>query len=196
VDGLAGALLNAEVRAAFLAVPGAPVRLFIFEWAGPNTQNTLIPWRDITDDNSLYAIATTLISNPRQASEVSTALGQAMLFGGQVLASQGDCWRLTLDLSGDGQSNIGPRPQDIQQSLPPQVTINAIVVGADTGTSQGAIDSEISRLTSYFRSQVIRGPNAFVEAALGFEEFETAMTRKLLKELQVLSVGNLIPATQ
>jgi len=190
-NGLADALLDPQVSAAFLAVPGAPVRLFVFEWAGKGTQRTLVNWTDITNETVLREIAATLTTNSRQPREVATALGQAMLFGASELEKQSDCWRQTLDLSGDGQSNLGPRPQDVQSRLGDSITINAIVIGTDGGIAQGTIDGEITLLTSYFRRRVIRGPNAFVEAALGFEDFREAMTRKLLKELQTLAIGSL-----
>ena len=49
------------------------------------------------------------------------------------------------------------------------------------------------KLVAYFQSEVIRGADAFTEVALGFQEFEQAMIRKLLKELQGLSVSGLAP---
>ena len=39
------------------------------------------------------------------------------------------------------------------------------------------------------RGGIERGPEAFVMKATSFEKFETAMTKKLLKELQVLNVS-------
>ena len=51
-------------------------------------------------------------------------------------------------------------------------------------------------MTAYFESEVIHGPDAFVEAAIGFEDFENAMARKLLKELETLAVGQLFPDGQ
>ena len=37
---------------------------------------------------------------------------------------------------------------------------------------------------------MIVGPDAFVETALGFEAFEDAMVRKLLRELQGLALSS------
>jgi hypothetical protein len=39
---------------------------------------------------------------------------------------------------------------------------------------------------------VITGSGAFVETALGFDDYEAAMTRKLLRELEVLAVSELV----
>ena len=185
-DGLAAALQNKDVQAAFLAVPGAPVRIFIYEWAGTNTQNLLVRWTPVTTQAVLEDVSRTLLAAPQQKRELATAIGAAMLFGSRELTGQSDCWRLTMDLSGDGQSNVGPRPRNAQAQISERITINAIVIGSDAGGS----NNEISRLTSYFRAEVIKGPQAFVEAALGFEDFEDAMVRKLLKELQTFAVGS------
>ena len=43
---------------------------------------------------------------------------------------------------------------------------------------------EISELVSYFQTWVIMGPDAFVETALGFPDFEAAMVRKLRREME------------
>ncbi len=192
MDGLAGALLDPDVQAAFLAIPGLPVRLSVFEWAGPGSQLPVIPWIVIETAEDLSGVAAQLTAKRQSPREIQTAIGQAMLFGAQSLAGQSDCWRRTLDLSGDGESNIGPRPRDIRQSaLLADVTINALVIGQDAARYLNFSQSEIKQLTAYFESEVIHGPDAFVEAAIGFEDFQDAMARKLLKELETLAVGQL-----
>ena len=46
-------------------------------------------------------------------------------------------------------------------------------------------------LLSYWKTYVIRGPEAFVEPAAGFDDYEAAMRRKLLRELRSLALGSL-----
>ena len=110
VDGLAGALQRPEVQQAFLTFPEAPVRLFVYEWAGQDSRRILYPWTDITSTDDLAALSTTLRATPRLENEPATAIGEAMLFGANALLQQNDCWRRTLDLSGDGKSNVGIAP--------------------------------------------------------------------------------------
>lgn len=193
LDGLAGALFNPDVQDAFMAMPDTWVRLLIYEWAGPNSQRILVPWTEISANQQLDFIGTELLSTDRAPHELSTALGQAMLFGGKVLSQQFECWRRTLDLSGDGESNIGPRPREtLAAPILFGVTINGLVIGADAPPFSDASRSEISQLTGYFKSEVIRGPDAFVETAIEFEGFQDAMAKKLLKEIQTRAVGALI----
>ena len=67
-----------------------------------------------------------------------------------------------------------------------------IIVGLAQGSNKPrVIGNDIGDLFSYFRAEVIKGPDAFVETARGFEEFQRAMERKLLKELQSLAVSTL-----
>jgi hypothetical protein len=181
LDGLAGALTSTAVQNAFVAMPDTPVRLMIYEWSGSNVQHPLTGWNDITDTSVLNNMAAALLSTTQRPKELRTALGRAMLYGAGALNAQNDCWRLTLDIVGDGQSNLGPRPRDVKSMTPlTDITINALVIGNDNGD-----------LFSYFRAEVIKGPDAFIETARGFEEFQRAMERKLLKELQSLAVSAL-----
>jgi len=192
LDGLAGALMRPEVRDAFLALPDAPVRLYIYEWAGQASQRILSPWAEINTTTDLASIVKTLRNTPRIVQEPPTAIGQAMLHAGHALSKQPDCWRHTLDLSGDGRSNTGPRPRDLKaEPLLANVTINGLVVGSDSGGAADRRQAETASLWAYYKLEIIRGPQAFVEVATGFEDFENAMARKLLKELQTLAVSHL-----
>lgn len=187
VDGLAGALLAGEVQQAFMAMPGAPVRLHIFEWSGIGTQRDLVDWIDVTDTAVLQNIASALQSTARRPRELQTAIGAAILYGVRGLNRHSECWRRTLDLTGDGKSNQGPRPRDVHdQPEMTNITINALVIG---GAAQG--NAPLAELTAYFGAEVLRGPDAFVETALGFEAFQDAMERKLLKELLTFAIGTL-----
>ena len=187
LDGLAAALQHPEVVEALLSMPAHPVELAVYEWSGPFDQRLLLPWRSIDDIPTLQAFAGHLNTVRRSSMDPSTALGTAKTFGGALLAQRPDCWKYTLDISGDGKSNTGPRPRDIR--LPEQVTINALVIGSDDAASTDTRQEDVGELSSYFRAWVIQGPDAFIETALGFADFERAMVRKLKRELQGLSLA-------
>jgi hypothetical protein len=153
MDGLASALLDPDVQDAFLAMPGANVRLYIYEWGGYGTQRPLVAWIEVTDAAVLNRIAGQLLSTERRPHDPATALGRAMQYGAQALAAQRDCWRLTIDLSGDGESNIGPFPSDVRDAPSlSNITINALVIGADAAPFTDKRNSEIAELVAYFRA--------------------------------------------
>lgn len=185
LGGLAQALNSVPVRAALLEQTNAPVDLLIYEWSGPQDQLTLLPWTSITDAATLDAVIAQLNTVERRGEATpGTALGVAMLHGARQLAQRSYCWRRTLDISGDGKSNLGPRPRTVKPRLEAQgITVNALVIGADDPASGDIRQGEIAQLSAYFQAEVILGPNAFIEVALGFEGYADAMQRKLLREL-------------
>ena len=186
LDGLAAALAHSDVTAALLAAAGAPVSLAVYEWSGPTSQAVIVDWTAITDAATLDAVTARLRANARTPADPSTALGTALLVGGRLLGQRPDCWKRTLDISGDGESNTGPRPQDLGAA--PElagITVNALVIGPDAIAPPGGAQG----LLGYFETYVIRGPGAFAEHAEDFAAYEAAMVRKLLKELQGMVVG-------
>ena len=187
VDGLAGALTSPDVVAAITGTPDLTVAVTVYEWSGPFDAAEIVPWTDVATAEHLAAIAARLRAAVRAPGDPSTAIGSAMVHGFGLLAGRPDCARTTLDLSGDGKANTGPRPESV--AAPRGVTVNALAIGSDAPTTGDERQVQISELTTYFRAEVIRGPGAFVEAALGFEEYEEVMRRKLLREMLDLAIG-------
>jgi hypothetical protein len=179
-DGLAAALTAPEIREAFLAVPSAPVSLMIYEWSGWQQQEVRQDWATIATAADLEGVAARLRAQARSHAEFPTALGLALLYGGQALARRDACERRTLDVSGDGTNNDGASPELVKREFPFEgITINGLVVGSNNAT-----------LARYYREFVIAGPGAFVEEADDYDSFETAMRRKLLRELGVMEISD------
>lgn len=192
LDGLITALNDPDVAGALLATPSAPVSLMVFEWSGPADQAVLVPWTRITDAQTLANISGMLAETERRDATPGTALGTAMQTGAAYLDQQRDCWKRTLDISGDGESNLGVRPRDVKDAIGAQgITINALVIGTDAPSAGNRRQSQINALSAYFRSEVITGPDAFVQTALGFEDYAAAMTAKLKRELDGLALSTL-----
>ena len=188
MGGLADALGSAAVRAALLERVETPVELLVYEWSGPQDQQLLLPWTRITNAHALDTVIAQLNTVERRVEATpGTALGVSMMRGAQYLAQRNHCWRQTLDISGDGKSNLGPRPRSVKPRLAATgITINALVIGADDPAGGDLRQGEIGELSAYFSAEVILGQDAFVEVALGFEGYAEAMERKLLRELDVL----------
>lgn len=192
LDGLASALNDPAVRDALLFLPGSPVRLNIFEWSGVAFRRQILPWTDVASADQLDQIISTLKTTQRVPSPATTAIGAMMEYSAVILAQQTACWTRTLDVSGDGQSNEGSRPRDIIDSgAMAGITVNALVIGSDAPTGDVRRPDEISRLTAYFKAEVIFGRDAFVQTALGYADYERAMREKLLRELSILAIGSL-----
>jgi len=191
LDGLAAALTQPDVITAFMAIPQAPVRLFVFEWAGQSSQRRIIEWRVVESPADLESIAQTLRERPRFDLSPSTGLGAAMLYGGDALVTQSECQRHVLDISGDGKSNTGVMPRDLGPTALPGITVNGLVVGTKGERSGEHWWTEIVELHAFYVNDVIRGPGAFAMIASSFQNFEEAMARKLLRELQSYAVAKI-----
>ena len=189
LDGLAAALQNPQVVAAIEAVPEVPVRLMVFEWSGPEAQRLLVGWTPLRSGADLAGVASRLRAVQRVQADVSTAIGSALRYARAALTGHEDCWRLTIDISGDGKSNTGPHPRDVSRTQMGRATVNGLVIGQDTGNSGDRRQVELGELSSYFHAYVLAGPDAFVQTAMGFEDYERAMVAKLLRELETRSIA-------
>lgn len=183
-EGMARALTAPDVVDAFLA-PGDPVALALFEWSGTGYQRTIQPWVMVTDAGVLGDVAARVAAHRRGHWQGATAIGSAILYGGAMLAAGPACARSTLDISGDGVTNSGPSPAEAHAAPDlAGVTINGLAITGDLPMDHEGLPDGIGPLTRYYRDNVIKGPGAFVEVATDFADFERAMQRKLLRELQ------------
>ena len=133
----------------------------------------------IAGEGDLAEVAAQLLRQARSFEQFPTAIGFALLFGGQALAERTDCARRTLDISGDGTNNDGVSPEMARREAAlAGVTVNGLVIGATVVT-----------LSRYYRQFVIQGPGAFVEEAGDYDDFERTMRRKLLRELGVFQMS-------
>jgi len=186
LDGLANALHDPDVATAIFALPSAPISIAVFEWSSSGYQRLIQDWVALETDADLNALTQRLRSWTREAAPQATGLGAAMQFSQGMLERGPECWKQTLDISADGKNNDWPTPLDLKRkgTLGP-FRINGLVIAeGDDGS-----DTSAAELSAYFRARVIQGPDAFVEVALGFSDYERAMRRKLLKELQTQPMG-------
>lgn len=177
-SGTARALVSPEVRAAIKTLGG--VHVTVFEWSGREQQRVIERWRALVDDAAIEAVAEGVATHERTTSEYPTALGAALGFAhGRFLSGPGPCERRVVDVAGDGENNHGFGPESAYRAFDfSAITVNGLVV---SGASDEAVD--------YYRDHVLNGPAAFLEIAEGYEGFEAAMRRKLLREIGVMNVA-------
>ncbi|MBF9031369.1 DUF1194 domain-containing protein [Rhodobacterales bacterium HKCCE3408] len=181
-DGLIAALLSPEVQRAFLEGPG-PVALAVYEWSGRFQQDMLADWTMINSQADLLSVAERISQGSRRSTDFPTALGYAIGFAAQTFAEAPPCLFQTLDISGDGQNNDGFPPAAAYEHFPlADVTVNGLAIG---GAQR--------EIALYYEMEVIQGPGAFVEYASNHADFETAMRRKLERELRAMIVGDAEP---
>lgn len=169
-EGLADALRDPTVADALI---GARAEILVVHWTGSSRQAVAVPWRSMHSLADVEALAAEVASIPRRWRHFSTAIGDALLFTFNQFAEQPGCHHRVIDVSGDGKSNEGPLPSHVGHALAAQgVQINGL-----------AIEGSEDDLTTYFRENVIAGPNAFVLTAQGFRDYPRAIRRKLITEV-------------
>jgi len=184
-SGLAAALTAPDVRDAILSDPGYHVALHVFEWSGRYQQTTLLGWRLLRTDADIKDAAAAIAESAREHSNFPTALGYALGHASRVLENAPACERKTVDVSGDGRNNAGFGPRTAYRHFRfDDVTVNGLAIG-------GAADG----LTLYYQTDVLQGPNAFVETARDFEDFQRAMERKLIRETDTPDLGQIAADT-
>lgn len=81
--------------------------------------------------------------------------------------------RKVIDISGDGVNNAGPPPAEARdRAVAAGITINGLPI----------VELDPS-LAAYYRTNVIGGPDAFVEVATDLGSFAGAVLRKLIVEV-------------
>ncbi|MCP4821289.1 MAG: DUF1194 domain-containing protein [Shimia sp.] len=188
--GLAAALTSPSVQAAFFNAP-KPVALAVYEWSGISRQNLLLNWTVIETPQSLHQSAARLGLCKRQTTEFPTALGHAVVFASTLFEKAPRCDMQVLDVSGDGANNDGVTPKRAYKLFPLDgVIVNGLAIET-FGAKAAVLGAKPGDMAAYYRSELIKGPGAFVEVAKGFDDFERAMRRKLERELSMPVFGAL-----
>ncbi len=192
VSGLAAALNDPEVRSLILFGDGPPVKLAVFEWSSRNHQYLIQPWITLDTPQALDSAILRVQRHRKVRAGLRTALGTALTYASALLEQQPQCWQHTIDVSGDGENNIGSTPADVYSGLDfNRITVNALVV-VDSRTEVGeTINQSAAMLEAYYRESVIHGPDAFTIIAEGYSDYARAMRLKLIREMSPIMLGEL-----
>lgn len=181
--GLAAALGAPEVRHAILSGGAGAVALSAYEWSGRYKQKVLLDWTLLQAEADIDRAVDALAGSERSESEFPTAMGYGIGYAARMLSRAPVCGRRVIDVSGDGVNNDGFGPRTAYRHFPlADVTVNGLVILGH--------DAEV---LGFYRNEVIRGRNAFLETADGFDDFRNAMTRKLYREINDIMLGRAIP---
>jgi hypothetical protein len=174
IDGLANALVDERVIEAILTPEGAFINAAAYEWSGYQQQDMVLDWTVLDTPAAIRNFAARLSAHRRVYANFATAVGKGVEFGAQLLPRAPPCGRYVLDVSGDGQNNVGVGPDFFRKAgLLEGITINGLVI-------RGATPDP----ARYYEKYVLNGPDSFMVIANDFEDYTTAMTEKLLRELK------------
>lgn len=187
IQGYAAALASPEVQRALRAA--GRVTIGVVLWGDGSMPVQILPPRPAGTGWEAAALGEAMLSVPREISG-NTGLGRGLAEAVQILEARAPCaLRRVIDVSGDGKESFSPRARDRipvrdvrERAAALGITINGL-----------AITNEAADIADYYRREVITGPGAFVEEVGGYEDFATAILRKLVREIAPPELAVLTP---
>jgi hypothetical protein len=179
-DGYVMAFRDPEVHKAITSGPNGRIAVTYVEWAGPPTQQVVMPWTVIDGAQAAGAFADRLEGAPISRARM-TSISAALQYSGRLFESSGAKGiRRVIDVSGDGPNNAGYPVVPVRDELVAKgIVINGLPIMLKL--AQGFFD--LAELDLYYADCVIGGTGSFMIPIKQRHEFQTATRRKLLLEI-------------
>ncbi|MEX2644364.1 MAG: DUF1194 domain-containing protein [Acetobacterales bacterium] len=181
-DGYLAAIASQQIIDAIQQGELGRIALAYMEWADAHNQRVVVDWTVIADADDARGFVDLLAEQPI-GSGFHTSISAAIDVGVGLIEDNGfEGKRRIIDISGDGRSNKGRPLADARaDAIARGITINGLPVSGYSRLARSRVPPEY--LEEYYRDEVIGGPGAFMVVAENFEDFVTAIHRKLLKEI-------------
>jgi Protein of unknown function (DUF1194) len=172
--GYVAAFRNPRLLQAIQSGSQQRIAVTMLQWTGPVLQVQVVPWRLISTEASMHALADAIEAVPRQLFGGGTSISGAIDYAMSLFAAtEANGARRVIDISGDGNNNRGrPVTEARDDAVKAGVSINGLPILA--------LDPELDQ---YYLHNVIGGPGAFVVAAASYETFADAILKKLVTEI-------------
>jgi hypothetical protein len=149
------------------------IALTYIEWTDARRQSQVVGWRVIEDAAGAHAFAKAIGDALRPLPGWTSISGAIDFSAGLLLKSNFVAARRVIDISGDGANNDGrPVTEARDAAVAAGITVNGLPI----------LEVE-PELETYYRENVIGGPDAFVVVARDTGSFGEAVLRKLLVEV-------------
>ena len=174
VLGLSEAFRSPEVLQAIKEGPHGAIAVSVIQWSNSESTLVTLPWTRIDSQRTAQRLATQLRGMRRRATSGGTSISAAIristdYFRRSPFRSQ----RKVIDVSGDGRNNSGWGLELVRKrAVDRGITINGL-----------AILNDVATLHLYFQQRVIGGTGAFVISAKDYDDYVSAIRRKLLAEI-------------
>ncbi len=173
VQGLSVAFRHPSVAAAIEATGPAGIAVAVVQWSCPGRQARVVDWTWLRSAADARRLAGRIAAMGRRFAG-ETSIEFALRFAMRELAANDyNARRSVIDISGDGRSHQGDDTAGVRDRVVAAgITINGL-----------AILNEAPDLDSYYREAVVGGPGSFLMIADDYQDFVTAIRRKLVREI-------------
>jgi len=174
MDGLAAALRHPALAKAIAGGEHRQIAISVMLWSDRRTQHVVLSWTLLAGVASLEIAAQRIAVIERRSQPGGTGLAAGIDYAARMLETLPfTADRRSIDVSGDGQDNEGgSAAASRDQAVLRGITINGLPILSGSPS-----------LESYYHTEVIGGPGAFVEPAAGIMDFRETILRKLLREI-------------
>ena len=177
--GFAEAFRHPDVIAA-IERAGGGVAVSLVHWSGRGKQRTSVGWTIVHDGEGAAALAAKIERSGRLLDGFTDIAG-AISFSLQSLQSNGlEGRRKVIDVSGDGTSNGPSAAAARDAAIASGVTVNGLVIHNEEYDL-----GELAKINlfDHYETHVVGGPGAFLMAAKDFDDFRSAIRKKLVREI-------------
>lgn len=187
--GFAEAFRDPDLRWALSSGPLGKVAVAYFEWSGSNEQRLVVPWTILSDDREIAAFADQLELAQTVRSGGGTSISGAMLYADRLIRTNEYAGlRKVVDIASNGTNSEGPPIGEGRRALlKTGATVNALILPGRSLDQKGPYATLFERdgepLDSYFQTEIVGGPGAFVMATDPKVGFVEAIRRKLVMEV-------------
>ncbi len=180
--GYAAAFRDRRLIEGIAGGPLGQIAVSFFTWSDWHIQELLVPPTLIDGAVAAERFAAAIDAAPRRT-WLYTSISGAMDFAAGLFGRGFEGTRKVVDISGDGLNNSGrPIAEARADALAKGIVLNGLAV-LDRSPQPWA--ASLPPLDAYYRDEVIGGPGSFLMVAEGFEAFESAVKRKIIREIAV-----------
>ncbi|NQV79852.1 MAG: DUF1194 domain-containing protein [Alphaproteobacteria bacterium] len=181
-QGYMAAFLDPIVLSAIMSGPLGRIAVTYVEWSGAFSRATTIDWMIIDGPAAAEIFVAALESAPLHRGRFTSISGAIEFALPMFDQNTFEGNRRVIDISGDGPNNNGTLVNEARDvAAMAGVTVNGLPIINDRLNPFGL--PQLEDLDIYFEHCVIAGPGAFVVVAEGFDDFGSAIRRKLILEI-------------
>ena len=173
-QGYAAAFRHPRVLGAIRSGSTQSIAVTMTQWTGPTLNVQVLPWTLIGNEATTMAFADAIEKAPRQLFSGGTSISGAIDFAS--LLFPGAPFRglkRVIDVSGDGSNNRGRLVTEARDdAVRTGIVINGLPILS--------LEPDLDR---YYFNQVIGGPGSFMIPAENYENFASAVLKKLILEI-------------
>lgn len=179
-EGYVAAFRDPEIHKAITSGPNGRIAVTYLEWAGPPSQQVVLPWTVVDGAQAANALADRLENAPISRARM-TSISAALESSRRLLeASATRGIRRVVDVSGDGPNNAGSPVVPVRDEL---IASGIVINGLPIMLKMPAGFFDLADLDHYYTDCVIGGTGAFMIPIKERSEFLSATRRKLLLEI-------------